>query len=168
MPQRMPYNNIADAINTWAEERCHSARIEDTTPFIVTEDLSNIVDVGTAIYNANWVDSFVKSMILQIGRWIFVNRAHRRWTPDITREGSEFGHVLAKTRTKRFLAKPNPTMHMNAGDTPNQFQFNPPTVKNKYFRGNVALFRHDPGSAAERHGSADRRSDNARNQWLHR
>lgn len=133
MPQRMPYNNIADAINTWAEERCHSARIEDTTPFIVTEDLSNIVDVGTAIYNANWVDSFVKSMILQIGRWIFVNRAHRRWTPDITREGSEFGHVLAKTRTKRFLAKPNPTMHMNAGDTPNQFQFNPPTVKNKYF-----------------------------------
>lgn len=133
MPQRMPYNNIAQAINTWAEERCHSARIEDTTPFIVTEDLSNIVDVGTAIYNANWVDSFVKSMILQIGRWIFVNRAHRRWTPDITREGSEFGHVLAKTRTKRFLAKPNPTMHMNAGDTPNQFQFNPPTVKNKYF-----------------------------------
>lgn len=133
MPQRMPYNNIAQAINTWAEERCHSSRIEDTTPFIVTEDLSNIVDVGTAIYNANWVDSFVKSMILQIGRWIFVNRAHRRWTPDITREGSEFGHVLAKTRTKRFLAKPNPTMHMNAGDTPNQFQFNPPTVKNKYF-----------------------------------
>lgn len=133
MPQRMPYNNIAQAINTWAEERCHSARIEDPTPFIVTEDLSNIVDVGTAIYNANWVDSFVKSMILQIGRWIFVNRAHRRWTPDITREGSEFGHVLAKTRTKRFLAKPNPTMHMNAGDTPNQFQFNPPTVKNKYF-----------------------------------
>lgn len=133
MPQRMPYTDIANAINTWAAERCHSARIEDTTPFIVTEDLSNVVDVGTAIYNANWVDSFVKSMILQIGRWIFVNRAHRRWTPDITREGSEFGHVLAKTRTKRFTAKPNPTMHMTAGDTPNQFQFNPPTVKNKYF-----------------------------------
>ena len=133
MPQRMPYNDIAQAINTWAEERCHSSRIEDTTPYIVKEDLSNVVDVGTAIYNSNWVDSFVKSMILQIGRWIFVNRAHRRWTPDITREGSEFGHVLAKTRTKRFLAKPNPTMHMNAGDTPNQFQFNPPTVKNKYF-----------------------------------
>lgn len=133
MPQRMPYNDIASAINTWAAERCQSARIEDTTPFIVTEDLSNVVDVGTAIYNANWVDSFVKSMILQIGRWIFVNRAHRRWTPDITREGSEFGHVLAKTRTKRFAAKQNPTMHLNPGDTPNQFQFNPPTVKNKYF-----------------------------------
>ena len=133
MPQRMPYTDIANAINTWAAERCHSARIEDTTPFIVTEDLSNVVDVGTAIYNANWVDSFVKSMILQIGRWIFVNRAHRRWTPDITREGSEFGHVLAKTRTKRFAAKQNPTMHLNPGDTPNQFQFNPPTVKNKYF-----------------------------------
>ena len=133
MPQRMPYTDIANAINTWAAERCQSARIEDTTPFIVTEDLSNVVDVGTAIYNANWVDSFVKSMILQIGRWIFVNRAHRRWTPDITREGSEFGHVLAKTRTKRFAAKQNPTMHLNPGDTPNQFQFNPPTVKNKYF-----------------------------------
>lgn len=129
----MPYTDIANAINTWAAERCHSARIEDTTPFIVNEDLSNVVDVGTAVYNANWVDSFVKSMILQIGRWIFVNRAHRRWTPDITREGSEFGHVLAKTRTKRFAAKQNPTMHLNPGDTPNQFQFNPPTVKNKYF-----------------------------------
>lgn len=133
MPQRMPYTDISNAINTWAAERCNSARIEDTTPFIVKEDLSNIVDVGTAVYNANWVDSFVKSMILQIGKWIFVNRAHRKWTPDITREGSEFGHVLAKSRTKRFAAKPNPTMHLTAGDTPNQFQFNPPTVKNKYF-----------------------------------
>ena len=133
MPQRMPYTDISNAINTWAAERCQSAHIEDTSPFIVKEDLSNVVDVGTSIYNANWVDSFVKSMILQIGRWIFINRAHRRWTPDITREGSEFGHVLAKTRTKRFAAKPNPTMHLQAGDTPNQFQFNPPTVKNKYF-----------------------------------
>ena len=164
MPQRMPYNDIAQAINTWAEERCHSSRIEDTTPYIVKEDLSNVVDVGTAIYNSNWVDSFVKSMILQIGRWIFVNRAHRRWTPDITREGSEFGHVLAKTRTKRFLAKPNPTMHMNAGDTPNQFQFNPPTVKNKYFVQKVDwqlecsfAERQVQGAfkSAERHGSAD-------------
>lgn len=133
MPERMPYNNIATAINTWAAERCTSARIADGSIYVVKEDLSNIVDVGTAIYNAGWVDSFVKSMVLQIGRWIFVNRVHRRWTPDITREGSEFGHVLAKTRTKRFAAKQNPTMHMNAGDTPNQFQFNPPTVKNKYF-----------------------------------
>ena len=133
MPSRMPYNQIATAINTWAAERCTSARISDGSIYVVNEDLSNVVDVGTAIYNAGWVDSFVKSMILQIGRWIFVNRVHRRWTPDITREGSEFGHVLAKSRTKRFQAKPNPTMHMNAGDTPNQFQFNPPTVKNKYF-----------------------------------
>lgn len=133
MPSRMPYNQIATAINTWAAERCTSARIADGSIYVVNEDLSNVVDVGTAIYNAGWVDSFVKSMILQIGRWIFVNRVHRRWTPDITREGSEFGHVLAKSRTKRFQAKPNPTMHMNAGDTPNQFQFNPPTVKNKYF-----------------------------------
>ena len=133
MAERMPYNNIASAINTWAAERCTSARIADGSIYVVNEDLSNIVDVGTAIYNAGWVDSFVKSMVLQIGRWIFVNRVHRRWTPDITREGSEFGHVLAKTRTKRFAAKQNPTMHLNAGDTPNQFQFNPPTVKNKYF-----------------------------------
>lgn len=133
MPERMPYNDIADSINKWAAERCTSARIGDGSIYVVNEDLSNIVDVGTAIYNAGWVDSFVKSMVLQIGRWIFVNRVHRRWTPDITREGSEFGHVLAKTRTKRFAAKPNPTMHMSAGDTPNQFQFNPPTVKNKYF-----------------------------------
>ena len=133
MAERMPYNNIASAINTWAAERCTSARIADGSIYVVNEDLSNIVDVGTAIYNAGWVDSFVKSMVLQIGRWIFVNRVHRRWTPDITREGSEFGHVLAKTRTKRFAAKQNPTMHLSAGDTPNQFQFNPPTVKNKYF-----------------------------------
>ena len=34
---------------------------------IVNEDLSNIVDVGTAIFNASAVDNYVKSLVNHIG-----------------------------------------------------------------------------------------------------
>ena len=41
---------------------------------IVNEDLSNIVDVGTQIFNAEAVDRYVRSLVKQIGKIIFVSR----------------------------------------------------------------------------------------------
>ena len=39
---------------------------------IVAEDLSNAVDVGTAIFNASAFDAYVKSLVNHIGKVIFV------------------------------------------------------------------------------------------------
>ena len=41
---------------------------------VVQEDLSNVVDIGTAIFDASAVDAYVKSLVNHIGKVIFVNR----------------------------------------------------------------------------------------------
>ena len=41
---------------------------------LMLEDLSNVVDVGTEIINANAVDNYVRTLVDRIGRVVFVNR----------------------------------------------------------------------------------------------
>ena len=43
---------------------------------VLQEDLSNVVDLGTEIFNANAVDNYVKSLVNHIGKVIFVNRPY--------------------------------------------------------------------------------------------
>jgi Bacterial surface proteins containing Ig-like domains len=136
----MEVKQIATNLNEWMAEKCADARYDETTSaeFIVKEDLSNIVDIGTRIYDAGWVDNFVKAMIDRIGRMVFVNRRTRGFAPNLQRDGWEFGSVMSKSRTKRFEAKPNPSWQLQKGQTVNQYQFEPPTVKTKYYNIKVA------------------------------
>lgn len=136
----MEVKQIATNLNEWMAEKCADARYDETTSaeFIVKEDLSNIVDIGTRIYDAGWVDNFVKAMIDRIGRMVFVNRQTRGFAPNLQRDGWEFGSVMSKSRTKRFEAKPNPSWQLQKGQTVNQYQFEPPTVKTKYYNIKVA------------------------------
>lgn len=136
----MEVKQIAKNLNEWMAEKCADARYDETTSaeFIVKEDLSNILDIGTRIYDAGWVDNFVKAMIDRIGRMVFVNRRTRGFAPNLQRDGWEFGSVMSKSRTKRFEAKPNPSWQLQKGQTVNQYQFEPPTVKTKYYNIKVA------------------------------
>ena len=43
---------------------------------LVLEDLSNIVEVGNAVFNANAMDKYVKALVNRIGKIIFVNRLY--------------------------------------------------------------------------------------------
>ena len=43
---------------------------------VVAEDLSNIVALGDAIFNANAMDKYVKALVNRIGKVIFVNRVY--------------------------------------------------------------------------------------------
>ena len=43
---------------------------------LVAEDLSNVVDVGTEVFNATAVDNYVKTLVNHIGKVIFVNRPY--------------------------------------------------------------------------------------------
>lgn len=95
---------------------------------LVNEDLSNIVDVGTAVFNSNWKDNYVKSMIDQIGKMVFVNRPYSGYAPSILRSNWEYGSILAKARVKDFDAKANPSWGLIPGTTVNQFEYNPPVV----------------------------------------
>ena len=63
---------------------------------VVKEDLSNVVDVGTEIFNQSSVDNYVKSLVNHIGKVIFVNRPYAGNAPSVLMDGWEFGSVLEK------------------------------------------------------------------------
>lgn len=136
----MEVQQIYTNINDWIKEQVAAAKFDETEQqkWILNEDLSNIVDIGTNVYNTGWVDNFVKSMIDRIGRMVFVDRRTRGFAPDIQRNGWEFGSVLSKTRIKRFEAKENPSWQLTKGQTVNQFEYNPPEASTKYYNIKVA------------------------------
>ena len=105
---------------------------------IVQEDLSNIVDIGKTVFNNNWRDNYVKAMINRIGREVFVDRTYEGYAPKVIRDAWEYGSIMAKTRCKIFDAKANPSWNLTAGQTVNQFEFNPPTVYEKFYNTKVA------------------------------
>ena len=63
---------------------------------LVQEDLSNIVDVGTAVANANAYDNYVKALVNRIGKTIFVNRPYTGKGMSILRLDWEYGSVMQK------------------------------------------------------------------------
>lgn len=106
--------------------------------FILQEDLSNIVDMGTLVFNNNWRDNYVKSMINRIGREVFVDRTYEGYAPSVLRDAWEYGSIMSKTRCKVFDAKANPSWNLQPGETVNQFEFNPPTVSQKFYNSKTA------------------------------
>lgn len=105
---------------------------------IIEEDLSNIVSLGTFIFNNNWRDNYVKAMINRIGREVFVDRTYEGYAPSVRRDAWEYGSIMSKTRAKIFDAKANPSWNLQKGQTVNQFEFNPPDVTQKFYNSKVA------------------------------
>lgn len=136
----MEVKQIYTDINDWIHEQMAAAKFDEVEQqkWILNEDLSNIVDIGTNVYNTGWVDNFVKSMIDRIGRRAFIDRRTRGFAPNIQRNGWEFGSVMSKTRIKRFEAKANPSWQLTKGQTVNQFEYNPPEASTKYYNIKVA------------------------------
>ena len=100
---------------------------------LVTNDLSNVVDVGTAIFDATSVDNYVKSLVNKVGKFIAVNRPYKPPYPNIKRESWEYGSVLQKVRCAIPEAEANPSWNLVAGEGANQFLFKPPTVTTQFW-----------------------------------
>lgn len=130
------YGILNDIMN---EVTGQNAAAEGEEPaFILQEDLSNIVDMGTTVFSNNWRDNYVKSMINRIGREVFVDRTYEGYAPSVLRDAWEYGSIMSKTRCKIFDAKANPSWNLQAGETVNQFEFNPPTVSQKFYNSKTA------------------------------
>lgn len=114
--------------------------------YIIQEDLSNIVTVGTKLLDSTsqtaagtyWRDNYVKSLIDRIGRMVFVERAYKSVFPDLRRDEWEYGSIMTKSRCKRFSAKTNPSWSLTAGQTVEQFAFEPPTVMTMFYNDKFA------------------------------
>ena len=100
---------------------------------VVNEDLSNVVDLGTAIFNANAMDKYVKSLVNHIGKVIFVNRAYRGGAPSVLMDGWEFGSVLEKISADLPVAQENESWELEDGTSYDQDIFYKPTVEAKFY-----------------------------------
>lgn len=133
------YTILKDVVEEITGLPVSSAESEEDV-FIIKEDLSNIVDVGTRLFDntQNWKDNYVKALINRIGRMVFVDRPYSGWAPNILRDSWEYGSIMAKVRVKTFEPKPNPSWNLQNGQTVNQFEYNAPEVIQYFYNQKIA------------------------------
>ena len=106
---------------------------------IQTEDLTNVVDMGEAIFNANAVDAYVRSLVNHIGKVVFVNRPYSGSAPSVLMDGWEFGSVLEKITAELPEASENDTWDLQDKQSYDPNIFYKPTVEAKFYNKRVTF-----------------------------
>lgn len=109
------------------------------TTAVLAEDLSNVVDVGTAIFNASAFDAYVKSLVNHIGKVVFVNRAYRGSAPSVMMEAWEYGSVCEKITSEMPVATENESWNLEDGVSYDPNVFHKPVVEAKFFNKMVTF-----------------------------
>lgn len=106
---------------------------------LINEDLSNVVDIGNEIFNANAVDRYVKSLVNHIGRVVFVDRSYRGSAPSVLMDGWEFGSVLEKIQADIPEATENETWELEDKTSYDPNIFYKPSVSVKFYNSKVTF-----------------------------
>lgn len=100
---------------------------------LLQEDLSNVVDVGTAIFNANAFDAYVRTLVNHIGKVIFVNRPYRGSAPSVLMDSWEYGSVVQKIHSEMPEATENESWELVDGASYDPHIFHAPKAESKFF-----------------------------------
>lgn len=133
---------------------------------IVNEDLGNIVDVGTAVANANAYDTFTQKLVNRIGKTIFSARKYVGRVPSLVRDNWEFGSMLQKiTGAGLIEAQQNDTWNLTDGTSYDPNKFTKPSLNAKFYNKKVTFelpqsiaikqVKQSMSSAAELNGLLD-------------
>lgn len=122
----MKMNQVAEFTNSVVKEV-----LGDTA--VVQEDLTNIVDIGNAIFDANAFDAYVKTLINHIGKVIFVNRPYDGSAPSVMMDGWEYGSILEKISSEMPVAVENPSWNLTDGQTYDPNIYTQPKASAKFF-----------------------------------
>lgn len=106
---------------------------------ILAEDLSNIVDVGTAVFNANACDNYVRKLVDTIGKVVFVSRKYDGFAPKILMDSWEYGSVVEKIRCEIPEATENPSWQLEDGTVYEQDKFTAPKITVKFFNSKTTF-----------------------------
>lgn len=106
---------------------------------VVAENLQNVVDIGTEIFNQNAVDNYVKSLVNHIGKVVFVNRPYAGNVPSVLMDGWEFGSVLEKIQADIPEAQENESWELTDKKEYKQDIFYKPSVSTKFFNKRVTF-----------------------------
>ena len=100
---------------------------------LLQEDLSNIIDVGNSIFNANSFDNYVKKLVDRIGKVVFVIRPYSGLAPSIYMDSVIWGSVTQKISSAVPEAVENESYELVNGATYDPNQVNLPDVYAKFF-----------------------------------
>ena len=106
---------------------------------VVTEDLSNVVDLGNEIFDTDNVDKYTKKLVDHVGRVVFVDRVYQGNAPKVLMDAWEFGAVLEKISMDMPNAKDNPMWDLQNGQTYNQDIFYQPEVSAKFYNKRITF-----------------------------
>ena len=100
---------------------------------LLEEDLSNVVDVGKAVFNATSFDKFTKALVDRIGKVIFVDRKYEGTVPSVIYDGFEYGAVLEKIGSEIPEYTENETWDLTNGQSYDPNVFYGSSVYAKFF-----------------------------------
>lgn len=106
---------------------------------LVTEDLTNVIDVGKEIFSNTSMDNYVKSLVNRIGKTIFVNRPYSGSVPSVFMDAWEYGSVLEKISADIPQATANESYDLVDGQEYKQDIFYKPSVSAKFFNSKVTF-----------------------------
>lgn len=123
----MKVEQVYSLVNTLTQEYLGESAV-------VNEDLSNIVDIGSRTVSLDNLDRYVRSLIDQIGKIVFVNRPYSGATPSLYMDGWEYGAILEKvTYDELPEAEENLSWELEDGRSYDPNIFTAPKVSAKFF-----------------------------------
>lgn len=104
------------------------------TELVLNEDLSNLVDIGDAIFNANAYEKYVNKLINRIGKTRFMAHKYNGSAPSILMDAWEYGSIMMKVSMGLFEAKENESWTPEDGHSYDQNIFYAPKgIVTKFF-----------------------------------
>ena len=138
----MKITQLKDIINGTVSTTGIIDQVTGAAP-VANEDLSNIVDIGKTVLdftsNKENYDSFMRNLIDQVGKVMFVDRKYTSQAPDILKDGWEYGSILQKVRCEVPDARDNATWDLfnypvsGGAAYPDPFELSKPSAEAKFF-----------------------------------
>ena len=101
---------------------------------LLEENLSNVVDVGKAVFDATSYDKYVAALVDHIGKVIFVDRKYSGELASLYRDNWEYGAVMEKIYvTDMPVAVENDTWKLTNGTSYDPNVFTQPSVAAKFY-----------------------------------
>lgn len=130
----MKVTQIKDLVNNSLKESVG-------TSALLSEDLSNVVDVGKEVFSQddNTIDNFVHKLVDRVGLTVFNNRVYQGSAPSILASSWEFGSVLEKVDAEPMDAEENDSWNLQNGKSYDPNIFYQPKVTAKFFNSKVTF-----------------------------
>lgn len=123
----MDVTQVATLVNNVNSEMIGSSAI-------LEENLSNVVDVGKAVFDATSYDKYVAALVDHIGRVIFVDRKYSGELGSLYRDSWEYGAVMEKIYVTDYpTAIENDSWKLTNGTSYDPNVFSQPNVAAKFY-----------------------------------